>query len=152
MSHFWFDIYDISVTLTQIRGKKLDRTKNYKLFVVAYKKVNGKLQRLGKTIVAHVVGNRNKVNTNVSGIKLQKNKVKLPKGKSYTIVANVKLVDSKKQMLSDGHAPTFRYKTTNKTIATVSKNGKITAKAKGTCYIYVYAKNGYAKKVKVTVK
>ena len=40
----------------------------------------------------------------------------------------------------------------NKKVASVDKNGKITAKAKGTCYIYVYARNGYAKKVTVTVK
>ncbi|MCR5685520.1 MAG: hypothetical protein K6G81_08915 [Lachnospiraceae bacterium] len=40
----------------------------------------------------------------------------------------------------------------NKKVTTVSKDGTITAVGKGTCYIYVYTKNGYAKKVKVTVK
>ena len=68
------------------------------------------------------------------------------------IKATVILVDSTKKQLSDAHAAQFRYASSDKTVATVDKNGKITAKAKGTCYIYVYAKNGYAKKVKVTVK
>ncbi len=141
-----------SVTITKINGKKLNLTKNYKLYVVAYKNVDGKKQRLGKTIAVHIVGNRNTVNTNVSGITLNNSKVTLTKGKTFTIEAEVELVDSSKEMLSDGHAPTFRYKTTNKNIATVDKNGKITAKSKGTCLVYVYAKNGYAKKVTVTVK
>ena len=34
----------------------------------------------------------------------------------------------------------------------VSKNGKITAKGKGSCSIYVYATNGCAQKIKVVVK
>lgn len=37
-------------------------------------------------------------------------------------------------------------------IATVNKNGKIKGISKGTCTIYVYSRNGYAKKVSVTVK
>ena len=57
-----------------------------------------------------------------------------------------------KKMLSDSHAPTIRYESSNKKIAAVNKNGKVTAKKKGTCYIWVYAKNGYAKKIKVTVQ
>jgi len=35
--------------------------------------------------------------------------------------------------------------------ATVTKKGKITAKAKGSCYVYVYAQNGALRKIKVTV-
>ena len=64
----------------------------------------------------------------------------------------VVLVDAKKKQLSDSHAKQFRYASSNTKVATVNANGKITAKKKGTCYIYVYAKNGYAKKIKVTVK
>ena len=50
------------------------------------------------------------------------------------------------------HVATIRYLSTDKKIATVSKKGKITAKGKGTCYVYAYAHNGIYKKVKVTVK
>ncbi len=45
----------------------------------------------------------------------------------------------------------LKYESSNKKIAAVSKTGVITAKKKGTCYIYVYAQNGMYKKIKVTV-
>jgi uncharacterized protein YjdB len=45
-----------------------------------------------------------------------------------------------------------RYESSNSKIATVNGSGKITAKAKGTCYIYAYAQNGVVKAVKLTVK
>jgi uncharacterized protein YjdB len=50
------------------------------------------------------------------------------------------------------HAPKLRYVSSNKKIATVSKTGKITAKSKGGCKVYVIAVNGASKAVKVTVK
>ena len=43
-------------------------------------------------------------------------------------------------------------KWTVKDVAKVSKKGVITAKSKGTCYIYVIGVNGVQKKVKVAVK
>ena len=46
----------------------------------------------------------------------------------------------------------FRYATSDSKVAVVSKNGKITAKGKGSCSIYVYATNGCAQKIKVVVK
>ncbi len=73
-------------------------------------------------------------------------------GKTSKIKARVILANAKRKSLSDAHAPMFRYASSDKKIATVDKKGKITAKKQGSCYIWVYAKNGYAKKVKVTVK
>ena len=141
-----------SVTITKLNGKKLELTKNFKVYVAAYKTVDGVKKKLGKTITAHIVGRKNKTYTNVKAIKLAKNKTTIKVGKTYKIKASVVLVDSKKKMLSDKHAATFRYASSNKKIAAVDKNGKVTAKKKGTCYVWIYAKNGYAKKVKVTVK
>ena len=69
-----------------------------------------------------------------------------------TIKAKTVLVDKKKKQLSNAHAKQFRYASSNKKVATVSSKGKITAVGKGSCVVYVYARNGYAKKVKVTVK
>lgn len=46
----------------------------------------------------------------------------------------------------------MRYESTNTKIATVSKTGVIKAKKKGPCYVYAFAQNGVAKKIKVTVK
>ncbi|MDO5155065.1 MAG: Ig-like domain-containing protein [Eubacteriales bacterium] len=45
----------------------------------------------------------------------------------------------------------YIYASSNKSIATVSKTGVIKAKKKGTCTVYVYARNGYAKTIKVIV-
>jgi hypothetical protein len=141
-----------SVTITKLNGKKIELTKNFKVYVAAYKTVDGVKKKLGKTITAHIVGRKNKTYTNVKAIKLAKNKTTIKVGKTYKIKASVVLVDSKKKMLSDKHAATFRYASSNKKIAAVDKNGKVIAKKVGTCYIWVYAKNGYAKKVKITVK
>lgn len=141
-----------SVTITKLNGKKIELTKNFKVYVAAYKTVDGVKKKLGKTITAHIVGRKNKTYTNVKAIKLAKNKTTIKVGKTYKIKASVVLVDPKKKMLSDKHAATFRYASSDKKIATVDKNGKVTAKKKGTCYVWIYAKNGYANKVKVTVK
>ena len=138
-----------SVSITKLNGKKLNLKKNFKVYVIAKKSK----AKLGKTITAHVVGRKNTKYTNAKSIKIKsKTKLTLKKGKKSQIKAKTILVDSKKKQLSDEHAKEFRYVSSNTKVATVSKTGKITAKRKGTATIYVYSINGYAKKVKVTVK
>ena len=44
------------------------------------------------------------------------------------------------------------YESTKPSVAAVTKKGKIKAKSKGTCKIFVYAQNGVAKVIRVTVK
>ena len=51
-----------------------------------------------------------------------------------------------------GHGAKFRYKSSDTSIATVDKNGKIKGIKKGKCTIYVYSINGLMKKAKVTIK
>ena len=147
------DPSSVSTTITKLNGKKLDLKKNFKVYVKAYKLVDGKKITFGKSITAHIAGSKNTKETNGKEIKLtSKSKLTLAVGKTSKIKAKVVLVDATKKQLSDSHTKEFRYASSNKKVAAVDKNGKITAKAKGTCYIYVYAKNGYAKKVTVTVK
>ena len=55
-----------------------------------------------------------------------------------------------RKLLPQTHCKSLQWKTTNAKIATV-KNGKITAKQKGVCKIYVIAANGVKKRIKVTV-
>ncbi len=142
-----------SVTIKKINGKKLNLKKNYKIFVVAYKNVAGKKKRLAKSIVAHIVGAKNTRYSNPKELTITSDTdVTLEKGKTSKIKARVILANAKRKSLSDAHAPMFRYASSDKKIATVDKKGKITAKKQGSCLIWVYAKNGYAKKVKVTVK
>ena len=141
-----------STIIKKLDGKKLNLKKNFQVCVMAYKTVDGVKQRLGKTVTAHIVGRKNTAYTNVKAIKLEKSKATIKKGGAWKVKASVVLVDPSKKLLSDKHAPTFRYASSNKKVATVNKNGKVRAKKKGTCYIWVYAKNGYAKKVRITVK
>ena len=141
-----------SVTIKKINGKKLNLKKKYKFYVVAYKTIDGKDKRIGKSITAHIVGRKNTKYTNVKKINIKKTKYTLKVKKTATIKASTVLVNKNRKQLSDGHAKEFRYATSNKKVATVSTKGKITAVGKGKCTIYVYARNGYCKKVSVTVK
>lgn len=140
------------LTVTEVDGKKLDVKKEYKVYVEAYKMVNDKKVSLGKSITAHIVGSKNAKYTNPKSVKVKKKSYKLKVGKTAKIKASVKLVSSKKKQLSGKHEKQFRYATSDPNVATVSAKGKIKAVGKGSCIIYVYARNGYAKKVKVTVK
>ncbi len=140
------------VTVKKINGKKINLKKFFKVYVRAYKRASGKKITLAKTIDVHVVGSKNTKYTNVKAVKVKKNAYTLKKGKTATIKASTVLADKGKKQLTDKHTKEFRYATTNKKVATISKKGKIKAVGKGSCTIYVYARNGYAKKVKVKVR
>lgn len=139
-------------TLKKINGKTIDYKKNYKIYVLAYKLADGRKVTLAKTIIAHIVGKNNKTYTNAKAVKLKKNSYTLRKGKTAKISASTVLVEKRKKQLSNAHAKEFRFASTDKKVAEVSAKGKIKAVGKGKCTIYVYARNGYAKKIKVTVK
>ena len=69
---------------------------------------------------------------------------------TFVIEAKAILKDNSKKMLD--HVADFRYVSSDENVATVDENGLVTAKRDGTCVIYVYAQNGYAKKVLVSVE
>ncbi|MCR5337513.1 MAG: Ig-like domain-containing protein [Lachnospiraceae bacterium] len=71
----------------------------------------------------------------------------LKQGKTGKIKASVKV---KKKV--NYHTAKFRYESSDETVATVTKKGKVKAIGAGSCNIYVYAQNGLNKKIKVTVK
>ena len=128
----------------------------YKSYVKAYIYKNGKKKYIYTSPVMYAyTGNGTKKYTNAKSVKLKnvkKGKLSLKKGKTFKIKAKVNKVNKKKKLMPKSHAPTLRYMTSNKKIATVSSKGKIKAVAKGKCYIYAYAHNGVCKKVRVTVK
>lgn len=140
------------LTVNKVNGKKLDLKKVFKVYVLAFKQEEGKNVTLAKTITAHVVGSKNTKFTNVKAVKVKKSFYNLKKGGTAAIKAGTVLVSRNKKKLSNEHAKEFRYATTNHKIATVSKKGKIKAVGRGSCSIYVYARNGYAKRIKVKVK
>ena len=140
----------LSVTINKLNKKTVNQKDNVKCYVVAYKKVDGKKVTIGKSITGHAVGKKNTTVTDVKKIQIKKSAYSLKKGKTAKIKATIVKKNNKLPLF--GHTAKFRYDTSNKKVATVSKDGKITAKGKGTCYVYIYAVNGCAKKVKVTVK
>lgn len=140
----------LSVTINKLNKKAVNQKDNVKCYVVAYKKVDGKKVTIGKSITGHAVGKKNTTVTDVKKIQTKKSAYSLKKGKTAKIKATIVKKNNKLPLF--GHTAKFRYDTSNKKVATVSKDGKITAKGKGTCYVYIYAVNGCAKKVKVTVK
>ena len=139
-----------SFDITKLNGKKFNPKKNLKFYVVAYKTVKGKKVKLAKSIMAHAPGSKNSKRTNVTGVKVKKASFTLKKGKTAKIKA--KLVLQKKGKKPLKHCAKFRYASSNKKVAKVSKKGKITAVGKGKCTVYVYAVSGVSKKIKVTVK
>ena len=134
-----------SYKVKKVAGKKLKKATYYKFIVVA-------LDSAGKVIstskVAHVAttggkyANPKKVKVKVkSKTKIQASKSKKLKAKQVN-PATGKVKKCRK----------LRYESTDASIATVSKSGKVKGVAAGKCIVYAYAQNGIAKKVTVTVK
>ena len=137
-----------NISITKLNGKWLNLARNVRVKIVAKK---GK-KTLGASITAHVVGRKNKYYTNAKGIDLTTKSFELKKGKKAQIKAKTVLVYPERKLLSNVHAREFRYDSSDPSVATVSKSGRITAKGKGKCVVYVYARNGFVQKVNVTVK
>jgi uncharacterized protein YjdB len=119
---------------------------------VAVKKDGSKKTQLAKTITGHIVGSKNTKYTNVKSITLKTKTISVAVGKTSKIKAKTVLVNKKKKQLSDAHAAELRYASTDESIAIVDKNGNVKGVSAGTTTVYVYARNGYAKTVRVTVK
>ena len=141
---------NLSVTVSKLKDKQINQKKSIKCRVLAYKKVNGKKVTVAKSIMIHVAGKKNESVTDAKSIKLNKTSYVLTKGKKATIKASTVKKDKKRKLIN--HTPEFRYATTDSKVAVVSEKGKITAKGKGSCSVYVYAPNGCAQKIKVVVK
>ncbi|WP_026525088.1 Ig-like domain-containing protein [Butyrivibrio sp. MB2005] len=137
-----------SVTIKKIKGKKIDFTKNIKLYIKGYDS-NNKL--LGETVTAVFAGKDSKKYKNPKQVKLSTKTITLSKGNSARIKASVKMEKGKKKALPEKYAAKLRYRSDNPNVATVDKKGMVTAVNSGSCSVYVYAKNGLAKKVAVTV-
>ena len=131
--------------------KKLKAGTYYKYYVVAYKKVNGKETIIGKSDVMHVA-TTGKGYGYTKKINLKSTSITLKKGKSAYVKASLVSTSKKYNKTMKEHNPSIRYISSAQTVATVNSKGKVTARGKGTCYIYCYGVDGVSRKVKITVK
>lgn len=141
-----------SVSLTKIAGKKISGKEVYSVWIKAWKYVDGKKRYIGSSRTYYIVGKTNKKYTNAKKLKLAKKKYSLKKGKSVRIKATIVKQAIKKKLLPKYYGSALQYWSGDKKIATVTQEGRIKAKKKGSCYIYVTALNGVRTKIKITVK
>lgn len=141
-----------SAKTTSFTFKELKKDQWYKERVYAWKMVNGKKVVIGKSIIVHEYVKKQNVDTkwgNPTEVEVSEKKISLAKGKTAKLSA--KVVTTKGKSLGD-HGRKIRYVVSDDTIVSVTKKGKVKAKKKGKCTVYVVAQNGLKKKVKVTVK
>ena len=132
----------------------LKKNTPYKVYVRAYVTKNGKKTYVRKSNTAHAytVGWSKVKYTNAKSVTAAKTSLTVKKGKTVKLKASVNKLKKGRKLMHTGHIPRLRYISSNKKVATVTKNGKIKGVKKGTCTVYVLAHNGISKKVKVTVK
>ena len=111
--------------------------------------VKGRKIYIAKSNEMHVAMKQART-TNAVSIKVNRTTVILKPGKTFRLKCQLTGENRKKKLLS--HSSPYRYYTANSKIATVSQNGVIRAKAKGSCSIYILASNGVYKRVTVKVK
>ena len=141
-----------SVTIKKIAGKTLKTKQSYKVKVKAYRMMDGEKVYIANGRTLYVVLDDNAEYTNARKIRVNKKKYTLKEGKKTKIRASIVKQDKNKKLLPKGHGAKLTYISSDSAVAKVSKNGKITAKKKGKCKIYVYALNGMCKKIRITVK
>lgn len=140
-----------SIQITKVNGKKISATKSYIIKVKAYQYINGRKQYITDSDVLHVAGRKCKY-TNAAKIKISKKYYVLKKGGTAKLKATIVKQEKSKKLLPKSHGSVLKYWSNNKKIAAVSADGRIKAKKKGKCYIYISALNGIKTKVRVTVK
>lgn len=135
------------IKITKLNGKKLKKGTYYKFLVVA---VNSENKVVSTACTIHTATKGGKVG-NYKTVKTaaKNNKVNLSLGKTFKLKAKA-VPQSKKKKVKVHRA--VKYESSDKNIAAVSSKGVITAKKKGTCYVYVYAQSGTYKRIKVIVK
>jgi|GEM_PF-3014125 len=142
------ELAKVPAKTTSYTVKNLKKGTYYKYQVKAYQVINKEQVIIMTSKVIHST-TKSKTYANPTKVTMNAATVTLTAGKSKTITGQVVLPKGKKQK---NHTAVIRYESSNKAIATVNSKGKITAKAKGTSYVYAYAQNGVFQKIKVVVK
>ncbi len=121
-------------------NKKLKTNKIYKYQIKAYANINGKRKRSRSayTISAKTYTKKSKT-VNVNRVETDTYLFEIDMGKSEKFYARAITTKKKKKVISKK----VRWYSKNKDIATITKDGKLTAGNKaGVCYVYAKAHNG----------
>ncbi len=138
-------------TLSYTKTKLLAHT-SYKSFVRPFKMVKGKKVYLSTSPQAHIyTAGGNKDYSSPKKLVLNKTKISIKAKKSFQLKVKITLIDAKKKLMTDTHAPAVRYISSDTSIAKVSKKGKIVGVAKGSCTVYAITQNGLRAAVEVKV-
>ena len=127
---------------------KLKKGTYYKYVVIAYKMTGAGQKVIASSKTIHVATAGGKVG-NYKKVKLNKKIVKLKCGKVFKIKAEQ--VPEKKKLKVKRHR-NLCFESSNPAIAAVSASGRVEAKKKGRCVIYVYSQSGTFNKMTVRVK
>ena len=132
----------------RVTSRRLDNNRRYKYFVAAYKLIDGKKVYIAKSNSLHVALKDAKA-TNAKKVTVNQTNVRLKAGDTFVVKSRTRLENTNKKELL--HVAAYRYYTSDQSVASVSKTGKIKALKSGTCVIYVVANNGVYGTVEVTV-
>lgn len=132
----------------RVTSRRLANNRRYKYFVAAYKLIDGKKVYIAKSNSLHVALNNAKA-TNAKKVTVNQTHVRLKAGDTFVIRSRTRLENTNKKELL--HVAAYRYYTSDQSVASVSKIGKIKALKSGTCVIYVVTNNGVYGTIKVTV-
>ena len=127
---------------------KLKKGTYYKYVVIAYKMTGAGQKVIASSKTIHVATAGGKVG-NYEKVKLNKKIVKLKCGKVFKIKAEQ--VPEKKKLKVKRHRD-LCFESSNPAIAAVSASGRVKAREKGRCVIYVYSQSGTFNKMTVRVK
>ena len=123
--------------------------KAYRYCVKAYRIVNGAETVTKTSNTVHSITASSKF-TNAKSVTVSETSVALQVGESKNLGAKAVAADASRTLLP--HTAELVYKSSSSKVATVSKDGTVTAVGKGTCRIYVTAGSGASATVTVTVK
>lgn len=132
---------------------KLKKGKSYKAYVKAFVMKNGQKIYIAKSPTTHAyAAGGTKSRTNAKKVTVKKKKVTLKKGGTYKVRAKVKKLKKSRKLFPKKYTPRLRYLSSDPKVATVTKGGRIKAKASGTCRVYVFAHNGVYRTITVKVR
>lgn len=138
--------------IRKINNKALNRKRNFKIYVVAYKLTDSKKVTLARSMALHIAGKSNKKYTDVKRITVEKRSYVLKKGSSVRIRPKAVRYNKKKKLFLSKHVKRFRYISSDENVATVSAKGTIAANETGSCTVYVCAGNGCKRKITIRVE